>query len=216
MTTFPLSWPPGWRRTPSAQRKSAKFSKRIQRSSGTGETAHSWSNKGEVTIAEGTKRVLEQLWALGVRDGEAIISTDLKVRLDGLPYSGQREPEHPGVAVYWKRGKETQHKVIAIDRYTRIADNLAAIAATLDAMRAIERHGGAVILERAFSGFLQLPAPNTWRAVFGYIDDATVSRERLKADYRELSMKRHPDRGGSDAAMAELNWAMQEAEKELS
>ena len=38
---------------------------------------------------------------------------------------------------------------MAIDAYTRTADNLAAVAATLEAMRAIERHGGAQILERA-------------------------------------------------------------------
>ena len=196
--------------------RSAKSSKRILKSAGSGETYRSWSNRGEVTIAEGTKRVLEQLRSMGVREGDAIISTDLKVRLDGLPYSSQREPENPGVAVYWKNGKETQHKVIAIDLYTRIADNLAAIAATLDAMRAIERHGGAVIMERAFSGFLSLPAPNTWRAVFGYIEDADVSRDRLKADYRELSLEHHPDRGGSESKMAELNWAMAEAEKELA
>jgi hypothetical protein len=216
MTNYPLAWPNGWKRTKPGQRRSAKFSKRIQRSSGTGETYQSWSNKSEVTISEGTKRVLEQLRSMGVREGDAIISTDLKVRLDGLPYSSQKEPENPGVAVYWKKGKEADHKVIAIDLYTRIADNLAAIAATLGAMRAIERHGGAVIMERAFSGFLSLPAPNTWRAVMGYQEDAGVSLDRARADYRDLSKQRHPDCGGSDAAMAELNWAMAEAEKELA
>lgn len=217
MTRFPLCWPPGWKRTPSAQRKNAKFSKRIQKSSGSGETYHSWSNKGEVTIAEGTKRVLEQLRALGVREGDAIISTDLKVRLDGLPHSGQREPENPGVAVYWKRGKETQHKAMAIDQYMRVADNLAAIAATLDAIRAIERHGGAIIMERAFLGFQCLPAPNTWRAVLGFTEDAAPTLAQAKREYRMHSMGAHPDQvGGSDVKQKELNWAMKEAEQELS
>jgi hypothetical protein len=216
MTNYPLTWPSGWKRTPSAQRKSAKFSKRIHKSSGSGETYKSWSNKGEVTIAEGTQRVLEQLRALGVRDGDAIISTDLKVRLDGLPYSGQREPENPGVAVYWKRGKETQHKAMAIDQYTRIADNLAAIAATLDAIRAIERHGGAIIMEKAFLGFQCLPAPNTWRSVMDIPDDHATTIDRVTAIYRRLANVRHPDKGGTEAKMAELNWAKSEAEKELA
>lgn len=215
MNNYPLTWPAGWKRTKPDQRRSAKFSKQVIRSSGTGDSYRTWTNKSEVTIAEGTKRVLEQLRSMGVREGDAIISTDLKVRLDGLPMSNQREPENPGVAVYWKKGKETQHKVIAIDLYARIADNLAAIAATLDAMRAIERHGGAVIMERAFSGFLALAATNTWRAVFDYAEDANVSLDDCKARYRARAKGRHPDMGGSAAAMAELNWAMQEAEKEL-
>ena len=105
---------------------------------------------------------------------------------------------------------------MAVDRYTRVEQNLAAIAATLDAMRAIERHGGAVILERAFSGFVSLPAPNTWRSVLGFQEDAGVSLDRAKAEYRELSMRHHPDKGGSESKMKELNWAMSEAEKELA
>jgi hypothetical protein len=91
------------------------------------------------------------------------------LRNDGLPLSKQREPEDPGVAVYWKT--DGKSLVIAADCYTKIADNLAAVAATLDAMRAIERHGGAAILERAFTGFTALPAPMTgqkpWRDVLG-------------------------------------------------
>jgi len=48
---------------------------------------------------------------------------------------------------------------MAIDRYSTVEGNLAAIAATLDAMRAIERHGATVILERTFADFMALPAP---------------------------------------------------------
>ncbi|KVD37855.1 hypothetical protein WJ41_22830 [Burkholderia ubonensis] len=62
-----------------------------------------------------------------------------------------------GVAVYWET-RAGARRVMAIDQYTRVADNLAAVAATLDAMRAIERHGGARILERAFTGFAALAA----------------------------------------------------------
>lgn len=213
MESYPLTWPAGWKRTKPGQRRQAKFSKRTYVTSVPGEAGY--HRNSEVTIAGGTKRVLEQLRAMGVREGDAIISTDLKVRLDGFPYSAQKEPENPGVAVYWKKGKDTQHKVIAVDLYSRIADNLAAIAATLEAMRAIERHGGAVIMERAFSGFLSLPAPNTWRAIIGFEDDADPSLGLVRKLYRGLAQDHHPDKGGSESKMAELNWAMAEAENEL-
>lgn len=117
------------------------------------------------------------------------------------------------MAVYWKTNSDKQTKVIAIDLYDRVADNLAAIAATLAAMRAKERHGGAMILERAFLGFTALPVPKKWREVLG-VSGVTTPLE-IKAIYRGLALKAHPDKGGSHEAMAELNRAYQEAEKEL-
>lgn len=103
---------------------------------------------------------------------------------------------------------------MAIDRYTRVADNLAAIAATLSAMRAIERHGGAQILERAFTGFTALPAPKSWRDILQVGTKPT--RAIIEANYRRLAKDRHPDNGGSNDAMAELNAARDAALKEVS
>lgn len=170
-----------------------------------------------ITISEGTVRVLDELRKFGVQTGDAIISANLKLRLDGLPYGNQPEPSDPGVAVYWRVMGE-QQKVMAIDIYARVADNLAAIAATLDAMRAIERHGGAKILERAFSGFAALPAPGqttgrSWREIIGAAQGDTL--EQVKAKYRALSAIHHPDRGGSQDAMSELNWAWSQAQEAL-
>jgi hypothetical protein len=99
-----------------------------------------------------------------------------------------------------------------------VADNLAAIAATLEAMRSIERHGGAMVLERAFSGFLALPAPSAkrhWREVMGFALDQHVYADLLRERYRSRASTWHPDRGGSEAEMAELNVARDEALKEL-
>lgn len=220
MTKFPLAWPAGWRRTPLSKRKDGRFSKKTTAYRKDWQDANktvSYSVTGHVTVSEGTKRVLEQLRSFGVQDGDAIISTNLTVRLDGLPRSDQREPENPGVAVYWQRTGDAQHKVMAIDCYTRVADNLAAIAATLEAMRAIERHGGAMILERAFAGFQCLPAPNTWRSILGFTEDAGPSLDQVRREYRMQSMGSHPDQvGGSEAKQQELNWAMEQAERELT
>ena len=193
--TFPLSWPDGWPRTPGHLRKRAHFKKGERQYSQYGST--SYMGYKQLSIADATTRVLGELEKLGVEYGDAIVSTNLHLRLDGLPRSGQPEPTDPGVAVYWQRGKG-QRQVMAIDRYDRVADNLAAIAATLEAMRAIERHGGAQILERAFTGFVVLPAPKAPHEVLGVPPNA--SPDDIRAAYKRLALKTHPDTGGSTDA----------------
>lgn len=202
MKSYPLQWPAGERRTKADERKDAYFKK----------------GHNAVTITEGIRRVHYELMRLGVDNFEdAIISTNLKLRLDGQPIGSQAEPADPGVAVYWKGPKDTQHKTMGIDIYHGVANNLAALAATLEAMRAIERHGGKRILERAFTGFLALPAPNTWRAVLGFTEDAGPTLAQVKRQYRQEAMGAHPDaETGNHTKMAELNWAMDEAERELT
>lgn len=200
-TSYPLTWPGGWRRTAPGSRLRANFSK----------------NKNALSVAEGTKRVLDELRRFGVPDYRVIISTNIQVRLDGLPYSNQKEPSDPGVAVYWKRNGNEQ--VMATDTYTRVADNLAAIAASLDAMRAIERHGGAQILDRAFIGFTALPEPKNWRHVLEM--PTNIPAGRTLADvaldqYRDLARKHHPDKGGDPERMAEINRAWSDAQRELT
>lgn len=194
-TAYPLKWPDHWPRT--TMRKRAKFSTGSRQYSQT-TPGYSYVAKKELSISDGTKRVLAQLRTFGVREGQWVISTNLELRNDGLPRSGQRMPADPGVAVYWTRGGK--QNVMAIDLYDRVADNLAAIAATLDAMRAIERHGGAQVLERAFAGFEALPAPDTFDAyaVLGLKRPAT--REQIEAAYRTQAHKTHPDKGGTAEA----------------
>jgi hypothetical protein len=105
---------------------------------------------------------------------------------------------------------------MAIDRYDRVADNLGAIAATLEALRAIERHGGALILDRAFTGFTALPPPRDWRAVFGFGRDQVVTIDEVKAKWRQLSAAAHPDReGGSEQKQTELNLAWEQARRSI-
>lgn len=207
MTRYPLSWPVGWKRTESVKRTRARFGKR----------SYSTGHLGEVSIEEGTRRVLSALRVLGVRDGDAIISTNLVLRLDGYPRSDQRAPADPGVCVYWQRVDDAQHQCMAIDMYDRVADNLAAIAATLEALRAIERHGGAAILDRAFSGFTALPGPDqttgrSWREVLGLDKTTPVNADLIRTRFRFLAAKAHPDKpGGSTEAFQELEAARRQA-----
>jgi len=172
----------------------------------------------DITIAEATRRVLSELDRMGIDRQDVVISTNLALRLDGLPRSGQSAPRDAGAAVYGETSKG-ERRVMAIDQYLKVEENLAAIAATLDAMRAIERHGGAQILDRAFTGFTALPAPSQgrkWRDVLEVPVGWNVSLEDVKDRCRRLARERHPDRAnGSNAAMSELNVALAEAEKEL-
>jgi hypothetical protein len=153
-----------------------------------------------------------------VRRDDIVISTSVPTRLDGLPRSDAREPVDPGAAVYWTtRGQKTP-KVMAIDMYDRVADNLAAIAATLEAMRAIERHGGAQILDRAFTGFQALAAPvatRHWRDVLDLNDAPITNNEHVRLAYQRLRSECHPDKGGNADRFNEVERAYADARAEL-
>lgn len=221
ITAYPLTWPAGWRRTDAAFREEGRFGKRERRGSS------SYASLVNLTVADAMRRVLAELEAMGIRRDDLVISTNLPTRLDGMPRSDAANPPDPGVSVWWQTRKGVR-QVMAIDRYRRVADNLAAIAATLDAMRAIERHGGAEILERAYTGFAALPAPpgaipatqaRSWRDVLGL---TSFERSLTAAEdaYKRLASQWHPDKHPHEpdiahARMAELNAARAAARKEL-
>ncbi|MGE4241754.1 hypothetical protein [Ramlibacter sp.] len=206
-TRYPLQWPIGWKRTAGHHRQAAKF----------GKSSYDSRGKMELSIYDGVMRVLRELERIGIGENDVVVSTNVETRLDGLPRSDRAAPGDPGVAVYW-RTRAREDRVMAIDRYDRVADNLAAIAATLEAMRAIERHGGAAILDRAFTGFTALPAPivagmrRPWREVLEFFDSPrALTTEDVQVRYRRLAAQHHPDRGGDPVKMAELNAARDEA-----
>lgn len=195
---YPLTWPEDWKRT--TYRKAAKFSRYDRK----------------LSVMDGVERVLAELDRLGHGRDDIVISTNLRTRLDGFPRSNEPEPADPGVAVYWQKPDGSSQRVIAIDAYTTVAGNLGAIAATLDAMRAIERHGGAQILERAFTGFTALPSPETvtapgWRSVLGIDPAAAVTRDMIEHRYKVLRSAHHPDKGGSAEAFHAVTRAYEQA-----
>jgi hypothetical protein len=206
---YPLSWPAGWKRT--ERRESAKFRRETHVYQ---EGVKQRTGSRELSVSEANERVHKELRSMYVSD--FVVSTNLVLTSFGTPRSGQREPTDPGVAVYWeKRGKP---QCMAIDQYDRVADNLAAIAASLAALRAIERHGGAQIMERAFLGFAQLPESSSkpWRDVLQFHPTTKVSPAMVQEAYRELARKRHPDsQNGSDESFRELTQARDAALREL-
>jgi hypothetical protein len=211
---YPLQWPQGWPRTPAGDRARAKFHKMRDTQSIFNSAAR--RERFELTIHESIKRVSYELGWLGIAqdEGTAIISSNLIVNRDGWPRADQREPADPGVAVYWQ-AEGRPMRVIAIDLYDRARDNLAAIAATLEALRKIARHGGAQVVEHAFTGFDALPGPDAFTcwALLGIKWDVlrALSREdqraAVNARWRDLARLAHPDQGGSHARMSELNAA---------
>lgn len=215
--SFPLCWPEGWKRMPSAQRKRATFNrKERQYSTNSQGQQSSWQKTKDLSVADAVKRLLAELERMGVNDWNIIISTNIPLRLDGLPRS-DKEPSDPGAAVYWKVNDKAPMRCMAIDRYDRVADNLAAISATLEAMRAIERHGGATILDRAFLGFAALPAKASqpWREVLGIATTAAATWPMVEERFRSLVMVHHPDKGGDRNKFEQITQAREAARMEL-
>ena len=212
-TAFPLSWPDGWKRTASGSRTRADFG-RIQK--GSNQQGQSmYAGKKRLSVADAVARLVGELRRMGIPDWNVIVSTNVPLRLDGMPRS-DNEPSDPGAAVYWKKSDKQQMRCMAIDRYTRVADNLAAIAATLEAMRAIERHGGGTILERAFLGFAALPekASQNWREVLGISGNANL--QLIEDRFRALAQVHHPDKGGDRNKFEEIVTARDAARMELA
>jgi hypothetical protein len=200
---YPLQWPKGRQRTIAARRKTGRFHRLDYRSGG----------NTKITVADAVKRLFSEADRISAIN--VVISSNLEIRQDGLPRSGQRAPEDPGVCVYFNLAGKP--RAMPCDTYTTVEDNIAAVAAHIAATRAIERHGVATVNEM-FAGFIALPPADagtsrSWWNVMGFTGPY-MSRDTIQARYRELAKTRHPDKGGSDAAMAELNAALDEALKQ--
>jgi hypothetical protein len=189
---YPLFWPENKARTPSFKRENSRF---------------------ETSFAVARDQTLKEIKLL--RGRSVVISTNVSLRRDGLPLAGQRNPDDPGVAVYFldKNGKQ---KCIACDRYKKVECNIQAISKTIGALRGIDRWGTGDMVEAAFAGFTALPpkpaGPRPWWVVFDC--PAHTMTAWVLQEYRNLAMKFHPDRGGSNQQMAELNAAFESFKKE--
>jgi hypothetical protein len=209
-TRYPLCWPANWKRN--ANRAPAQFGKvNLIRSP----EAPSYGGKSRLSMPAAIDRIADELRRMGIKEENVIVSTNVPLNLSGFPRGDRGEPSDPGAAIYWTHKGKSQ--CMAIDRYTRVADNLAAIAATLEALRAIERHGGGSILDRAFIGFAQLPAGSVdWRDVLDF-GLSTPTAAMVEERYRAYAKRLHPDLSGGDHdAMIQLNAARAAALSELA
>lgn len=115
-----------------------------------------------------------------------VISTNIELRIDGLPYSRQRPISDHGVAVYFTRNG--RQMVFACDRWDKIEHNMRAITKTIEAMRGIERWGSSDLMERAFAGFEALPAPDPWWKALGLSHPNATRTEIAEATGRAAVM----------------------------
>lgn len=185
VTAYPLCWP--------ANRKRTK---------------HQSTPKFKVSsFAKVRDDLFAEVRRLGAKS--VVLSTNIALRNDGIPYANQRQPDDTGVALYFidKRGGR---KCFACDRWRKIEDNMHAIEMTIAALRGIERWGSGEDMEAAFSGFAALPpSKRPWWEVLGVAHDARL--DKAEQAYRVLSNIHHPDRGGDPKRMAEINAAFDDA-----
>ena len=205
---FPLQWPDGQPR--SEYRRTPKFG---------------------TQFTEDREKVLRYLSKRG--GSNIVITSNLPVNTKGQPYEAGviGGGGDTGVAVWWvEKGRE---QVIACDAWQRAAQNLSAIERTLTALRALDRHGCSQVVEKAFAGFAALPAagetsdgiptPKRWHEVLGLTELYAAGLIKgadllavVKQRHRERIKLAHPDVGGDPAIAAELNAALDQAEKELA
>jgi hypothetical protein len=125
-----------------------------------------YASLDSISVNDATGELLGELERLGAAEGP-VISTNLKLRLDGLPRSDQATPADPGVAVYFELDGKTI--VLACDKWNRVADNIYAIAKHVDALRGQDRWGVGTV-EQAFRGYTALPSgdgTDPWWHVLG-------------------------------------------------
>jgi len=184
---YPLQWPQGWQRTPGHKREIGSF---------------------KVSLAKVRDGIRAEIKRLGGKF--PVISSNLMLRQDGLPYANQRQPEDQGIAVYFEyKGKPT---CFACDRYKKIESNMRAIELTIAALRGIERWGASDMLDRAFTGFAALEhnPEQQWWEVLGV--PMRPTGEQVETAYRRLRSIHHPDRDGGDKDMFILvQWAYDKA-----
>lgn len=89
---YPLYWPEGWKRTPSFSRAQSRF---------------------KTGFAVSRDFLIAEIKRLG--GTQVILSTNVRLRGDGLPYASEREPEDSGAAIYFTYKKNPM--CFACDRY---------------------------------------------------------------------------------------------------
>lgn len=184
ISSWPLCWPPT---IPRATRREAGAFK--------------------TSLAGALKNVHDSLRRFGADSGQPIKDLVLSSNCS----LGVEKPADPGVAAWFTWDGE--QRCIPVDRYATPAANLQAIHHIVEARRVELRHGTLALVRASFAGFKALPAPSSrsWWQVLGCEQTATI--EQAREAYRRAASEAHPDRGGTDARMSEVNRAWQQAQE---
>jgi curved DNA-binding protein CbpA len=203
ITRSPLCWPDNVPRTPPHLRTRPLFSEKT--------LAYA------VEFVEAEIDRLNQVKRGYTMRNSVIISSNLRLRNDGLPYSGQPEPSDTGIAVYFplqfhRGGKVFERPIVlTCDRWTKIAWNLYAIAKDIEAQRARDRWG-CTNFEQAFRGYLAIPERCGGRPWWDTLDvESDATAEEVEAAFKTLAKTHHPDKGGTPEDWAKLQEAYDQA-----
>lgn len=177
--SHPLYWPEGWPRTDRNKIRRAQFKDR--------------------SVFTGRRFLVEEIRRFGGKD--LIISSNLELKKDNTPRSGQRQPADCGVAIFFER--QGTPMALACDIYSTVEDNLWALCRTIEALRQIERDGSPALINRAFKGFAALPDPDTKEWWEELNISRTATNQEIKQAYISLARQYHPDTGanGGDPIM---------------
>ncbi len=140
---------------------------------------------------------------------------DRDLRLDGMPRSDARTPDHPGIILSF----ESAHGPLryATDTHAFWQHNVRAIALGLEALRAVDRYGVTRSGEQ-YTGWKQLTAGSGLTSkeqaiilvatLTGHdivdIQEASTDPDVLRPIWRRALKKAHPDLGGSTDKLAEI------------
>ena len=186
---YPLNWITEKPRTPSNKRKRSQF---------------------QVSFAKARDDLLVELKRLNAVN--IVISSNVETRQDGLPYARRKDPDDPGVAVYFRSFKKEY--ALGCDKWDKVKDNIRAISCHISALRGIERWGVSSV-EEAFEPFLlptasptyqqnrQNDSFSTWWTVLNVSPNASV--DEIKQAYKKLSLTHHPDAGGDREKWEQLS-----------
>lgn len=205
---YPLAWPKGRPRRKVADRVRGDFSMK------------SGDKTVRVSVEAACGRLEEQVERLG--GIYPVLSTNLELRMDGRPRVDRGQPADPGVCLYF--AIKTTPYAMACDTYDSVAQNVAALAAHIEATRRIERYGVATAAEtlQAFSalpppppgkGVIELPQATPsrpWWEIFGVMREQ-ADEETVAALYRAKARKL----GAADPALLDLNLARDAAVAEI-
>lgn len=126
-------------------------------------------------------------------------------RLEGYH---QSEEDRTVRLTYQKNGKPIN---LTMGKQARAVDNLRVLYLSVEAMRMNEKRGISDVIE---SAYLQLAAPVQERSpweVLGIFEGSPL--EVAEAVYRAKAKQIHPDAGGSEQKMKELNKAIEDIRK---
>ena len=190
-----------------------------------------WPEAVKRTVLRGESRFKKRSFSLAIKmvveELDRFRARKIRATANVATGSSRGCPEFNGVSVTFElrdQGEWIGH-AIACDSYPYASDNAVAIAKTVEALRAVERHGSSQLAAMAMSGFRALPPSDDsgpkhrpWREVLDVPDSLTTKQQLTlaKASLREQQRRLHPDREDGDRfAFEELTGAWASAQKDL-